>query len=347
MSQPRVGVIGCGRWGGNLVRNFSDLGSLAAVCDRDPDTAETWARQHNVPALSLDQILATDSIDAVVIATPAELHSLQVHEALLAGKHTFVEKPLALTIMDAEGLKALAERQRRVLMVGHVLQYHPAFIKLLEILAGGEPGSLLHIQASRLSEDGAQREWNTLWGMASHDISMILAIAGELPEQVRSRYMEPDAGSGSDGLPVMSSTRLDFASGLRADITISGMSAYKEQKLTVSGHHAVAVFDDCLPWDRKLTVQDNPPSVANDPPSGRSVQVPQIEPLRQECRHFLDVIEHGGPCKTGPEESLSVLCVLEAAEVSLRLDRTINLMDVWETSDLARIGNGVKQNARQ
>lgn len=347
MTPIRVGVIGCGRWGRNLIRSFSDLGVLAAICDRNPSHAQASALQYGVPAMSLDEMLGTGEIGAVAIATPADLHSMQARQALLAGKHAFVEKPLALTITDAGALKSLAERERRVLMVGHVLQYHPAFVRLMQMLSENRVGALSYIHASRLSEDGAHREWNTLWGMASHDISMILSITGELPDRVTSRYAKPQPGDG-DSLHALVETTLEFPNGIHADIITSGMSSYKEQRLAVKGARGTMVFDDCLSWENKLILQGNGHSpITADNDSGTVIPVQPIEPLRQECRHFLDMMEHGGICRTGPDESIAVLCVLETAEVSLRLKRTVKLTDLWETTNRFWLRSGVGDTAQQ
>jgi predicted dehydrogenase len=180
----RVAAIGVGYWGKNLVRNFAELGSLAALADPDRDAAAALAGKYRVPVLDWQAVLNDSAIDGVAIAAPAGLHARLAQEALLAGKHVFVEKPLALAVNEAEALTRLAERQDRRLMVGHLLQYHPAFTALRDLVREGALGRLQYIYSNRLNLGKVRREEDILWSFAPHDISMILSLIGQEPVRV-------------------------------------------------------------------------------------------------------------------------------------------------------------------
>ena len=179
-----VAVIGCGYWGRNLVRDFHGLEALVAVSDPNQNTAKSMAEQYGVKALDVDEIMADDSIDGIVIAAPAEVHAELALKGFEAGKHVYVEKPISLSIRDAEKMIAASDKAERILMVGHLLQYHPVFLKLKELVANGELGKLRYIYSRRLSLGKLRTEENVLWSFAPHDISMILALAGEEPTDV-------------------------------------------------------------------------------------------------------------------------------------------------------------------
>jgi UDP-2-acetamido-3-amino-2,3-dideoxy-glucuronate N-acetyltransferase len=318
----KVGVIGCGYWGKNLVRNFHQLGALAAIHDTNPQTAAAMSTQYGTPALDLDTILTCSDIPAVVIAVPAEQHSSLVRRALNAGKHVFVEKPLALDLFEAEELCALAEANRRVLMVGHLLQYHSGFLKLKELTASGALGRLLYIYSNRLNLGKLRREESILWSFAPHDISMILSLAGGLPDEVWTTgacYLHRKIAD-------VTTTHLRFPNGINAHILVSWLHPFKEQKLVLVGDRAMAVFDDGLGWAEKLQLfahtvewRDQVP-IAN---KAAPVAIPLVErePLTEECRHFLDGIASHRAIRTDGREGLNVLRVLDAAERSMRSGR--------------------------
>ncbi len=184
---PRIAVIGCGYWGKNLVRVFAELGALAALVDAHPPTVAALQAKHGGRAMSFEEALADDEIDAVAIAAPAALHHRLAKEALKAGKHVFVEKPLALEVAEAQELCELAERLDRRLMVGHLLQYHPAFLKLKELVREGRLGRLQYLYSNRLNLGKIRREEDILWSFAPHDLSMILSLVGSEPVGVTWR----------------------------------------------------------------------------------------------------------------------------------------------------------------
>lgn len=320
---PRVAVVGCGHWGENLVRNFAGLDCLAAVCDRDAVRAQRLGARHDAAARSLEEILQDGGVDAVAVATPADSHYALTGEALRAGKHVFVEKPLALEIAAAGELSRLAKEQRRVLMVGHILQYHPAFLRLGELVEDGELGRLCHVHSHRCSPGEIRREDNILWGLASHDVSMILSLMDEEPERVSANggfFLHPQTAD-------VATAHLSFpGQDTTAHVLVSWLHPCKEQKLVVVGDEGMAVFDDMQPWRQKLLVhrrgrpRQNGSGAANGAEAA-PVAVNPAEPLRQELEHFLDCIAGNASCRTDAAEAMRVLKVLQAAEQDIREHR--------------------------
>jgi len=332
-----MAVIGCGYWGKNLVRNFSELGALAAICDDDEATSRQFAEQYQVTAGSLDSILGSPEIEGVVIATPAETHTSLAERALLAGKHVFVEKPIALNIEDAERLKALSGKQKKVLMVGHLLQYHPVFIKLRQMVKDGALGRLRHIYSHRLNLGKVRREENILWSFAPHDLSMILSLVGSEPESVSamgSCYLHKTIAD-------VTTTHLVFPGGESAHVFVSWLHPYKEQKLVVIGEESMAVFDDTQSWDQKLLLYPHKIEWKNGMPvpnkaNAESVLVEEGEPLREEARHFLDCIRGATECRTDSSEAIRVLKVLQASERAMISNRVINLSELTTVHEKPR-----------
>lgn len=315
---PRVAVLGCGYWGRNLVRNFSTLGALAAVADPVPERAREMERLYGAPARPVEAILGSRGIDAVVLAVPAERHAELAVAALAAGKHVFIEKPLALTVADGERIAAASADASRVVMVGHLLRYHPAFVRLQELCAAGELGRLQYVYSNRLNLGKIRREENVFWSFAPHDISMILSLVGETPERVEATghcYLHKH-------LADVTTTRLSFPSGVNAHVFVSWLHPFKEQKLVVIGDGGMMVFDDGQPWSTKLLRYRHwivwreglpEPSRAE----AEAVPVEEAEPLVVECQHFLDRVRDGRLPRTDVAEGVAVLRVLAAAERSL------------------------------
>lgn len=307
----KVAVVGCGIWGRNHVRNYAGLGALAALVDPDVGAAKALAAQHGVPAVTFETALADPAIDAMVFAMPPSQNHAMGLRALEAGKHLFVEKPLALDLASAEDLCRAAERLGRVLMVGHILHYHAAFRALLAMVRSGRLGALRSIVASRLDLGRVRREEDVFWALAPHDISMVLALMGAEPETVEASagyHLHPTIAdvAGAD---------LGFAAGGRAQIHVSWLHPFKEQRLTVVGTEAMAVFDDREPWERKLSVQPWSLGGAPEAPStakGEAAYVPVEpgEPLRAECLHFLRCVASGERPLTDGDEGLRVLRIL-------------------------------------
>lgn len=315
----KVAVIGCGHWGKNLVKNFANLGALGAVHDPHDETAQKFANEYGVPAKSWDEILGDAEIDGVVIAAPAVLHAKLVLEAFDAGKHVYVEKPLALTVEDAEKVQQKAMETGKTLMVGHLLQYHPVFVKLRSMVEAGELGNLQYIYSNRMSLGKFRSEENVLWSFAPHDISMILSLAGEAPQSV-------DAFGGSymlEGIADNCLVKMSFANGVKGHIQTSWLHPFKEQRLVVIGDKAMAVFEDTKPWAEKLALYPHEIDASTVPftPNKKDVvyvDVAEDEPLKCECQHFLDAMQNGATPRTDGEEGLRVLSVLERAEAALQ-----------------------------
>jgi predicted dehydrogenase/serine acetyltransferase len=323
---PAIAVAGCGGWGRNLVRSFHKLEVLAAVCDASAAVRSDMVSRFKVPALSLDAILAAPEIQAVVVATPAETHAEVALQVIEAGKHVFIEKPMALDLASAQLVARAAAARGRILMVGHLLHYHPAFLRLRELVRQGALGRLHYIDANRLNLGRFRRKEDAFWSLAPHDISMILPLAGATPVTVRA--------SGSEYLQshVADTVRaeLAFPGGINAHIFASWLHPQKEQKLIVAGDRGMAVFDDTAAWDRKLVLYPHQITWEDGVPhptraDGVPVPVEEAEPLLCECQHFLDCIREGRQPRTGTQDGLAVLQVLDAARQSMQSGRPVRL----------------------
>jgi UDP-2-acetamido-3-amino-2,3-dideoxy-glucuronate N-acetyltransferase len=320
---PSIAVVGSGYWGKNLVRNYHQLGALNLICDKSKSTLTAFHNQYTGidTCVAFSEVLNREDIDGVVIATPAETHFHLAREALMAGKHVYVEKPLVLEEDEGRELIERAKEEKRTLMVGHLLQYHPVFVHLKEMAQSGELGRINYIYSNRLNLGKIRREENILWSFAPHDISMILSIAGEEPEAVYAtggNYLHQRIAD-------VTTTHLKFPSGLQAHIFVSWLHPFKEQKLVVVGENKMAVFDDTKPWAEKLLLYPHkinwhgsePVPVKGD---AEKVDVLQDEPLKLECQHFLECIKTGVKPKTDGEEGLRVLEILNASQRSLDLE---------------------------
>lgn len=319
MNMPKVAVVGCGYWGKNLVRNFHELDALTIVCDCRPRVLEEVANKYPVrTTVEVDTLLADNEVDAVVLATPAATHYELVKRSLMAGKDVYVEKPLCLRVSEAEELVALADKLHSVLMVGHILQYHPAILELKKLIATGELGNLKYIFSSRLNLGKLRPEEDILFSFAPHDISAILYLLGESPARISTH-----GGTYIDSHIVDTTmTTCDFKSGVQAHIFVSWLHPFKEQKLTIVGGKKMAVFDDMEP-EKKLTLYphridwiDRTPVARKD--AAEIVELPVEEPLRNECQHFLHCVSTRQTPRTDGQNGLRVLRVLDACERSLQ-----------------------------
>jgi len=330
-----LALIGAGYWGKNLARNFHQLGALALVCDASDEILAQQAQA--CPGIrttkSVDDVLSDPSITRVAIAAPAARHYELSRRALEAEKDVFVEKPLALDSKEGAELADLAEEKGLILMVGHLLQYHPCVRAIQRLLAQGELGKLQYITSNRLNLGKIRREENALWSFAPHDLSVILSlVGGELPDQVRC-IGEAFLNSGVADVTL---TTMRFPGGANAHVHVSWINPFKEQKLTVVGSHAMLVFDDTLPWKEKLVLYRQPlvwsgghvPETKKS--AGELVEIPEEEPLRIECAHFLECCDQRKAPITDGREGLRVLQVLNAAQQSLdRNGEAANPSLVW------------------
>jgi len=315
---PKVAVIGCGYWGKNLVRNFYDLGALACVCDlQEVSLCEIQERYSVRTTSDFHSLLDDPEIPAMVIAAPAAQHYELAKQALFHGKDVFVEKPLALRSSEGAALIKLARERNLILMVGHILEYHPAIAKLKGLVRDGELGRIQYIYSSRLNLGKLRTEESILWSFAPHDVSAILALLDEIPIRAASSggyYLSPNICD-----TTLSS--LEFATGVKAHIFVSWLHPFKEQKLSVIGDRKMAVFDDMEP-DNKLVLYSHRIDWVDRVPVARRdgaevVPTPKEEPLRIECEHFLQCVRERRPPRTSGDSALRVLRVLEACEQSL------------------------------
>jgi UDP-2-acetamido-3-amino-2,3-dideoxy-glucuronate N-acetyltransferase len=318
----KIAVVGAGYWGENLIRVFHQLGALSRICDSQPGRLETLGAKYPEAKLdeSLDAVMEDASISGVVVATPAETHFDIASRLLEAGKDVFVEKPLVLRCEDAERLMALAKEKRRILMVGHLLEFHPAITRLQELIEAGELGRVEYIYSNRLNLGKVRREENALWSFAPHDISVILLLLKKLPIQVTATggaYLQPNIAD------VTMSTML-FDRGVRAHLFVSWLHPYKEQKLIVIGERRIAEFDDVSKtnklqiYDRKIDLVEGQFIVQK--PAAQPIALTVGEPLSIECQHFLECIETRRQPKTDGADAWRVLKVLEASQRSLSMN---------------------------
>jgi len=316
----KVALIGCGYWGKNLCRNFHALGALSCVVD-STDSGRKTAMQlaPGVPLYSsLDDVLGDPDVDAVALATPAETHSDLAMRAMQGGKDVFVEKPMALTVEDAEKMVKMAETESKILMVGHLLEYHPAVLKLRELISAGQLGRVNYIYSNRLNFGKVRTEENALWSFAPHDVAVILRLMGESP-------IEASATGGSyltEGLADVTVSNLRFANESRAHIFVSWLHPFKEQRLVVVGDRQMAIFNDVAPYGEKLRVYPNSVEFEGKFPilkkeDAKFVDHANTEPLLEECRHFLQCVASRVQPLTDATSGREVLKVLHACQSSI------------------------------
>jgi UDP-2-acetamido-3-amino-2,3-dideoxy-glucuronate N-acetyltransferase len=313
-----VAVVGMGYWGKNLVRTFHQLGALRAVCDSNAGVEAELQRAYAGTRFCTDYaaVLSDPEIDAVVLATPAVNHHEMVKAALLTGKDVFVEKPLAVQLAQGRELVELAEAQHRVLMVGHILHYHPAVTRLGELIRAGELGKIHYVYSNRLNIGKIRNEENILWSFAPHDISVMLSLLNEVPSRISSQggaYVNRDMFD-------VTVSQFDFPSGVQAHIFVSWLHPVKEQRLVVVGSDKMAVFDDTI--EDKLILYPHKVEWKNRVPTavkakGEVVPLKMHEPLYSECQHFLECIKTRAVPRTSGTEGLRVLSVLDACQRSL------------------------------
>jgi predicted dehydrogenase len=326
----RIAVVGAGAWGINHVRAMSRCqgAELVMVCDGAQVARE---RAHVIAPSArvegdLNAALTASDVDAIVLATPAKDHAEQARMALNAGKHVLVEKPLAFDSADAHAVVSAAETHKRILMIGHLMLFHPAVEKLKSMIDKGELGRIYYIYALRVNLGRVRQDENALWSLAPHDVSMIEYLLSDEPESVSARggiYLQ-------SRIEDVVFVNLRFRSGVSAQIQVSWLDPRKERRLTIVGSQKMVEFDDVHPVE-KLRVYDkgvdHPPafteyaqflSIRNG--DIHIPQVPMVEPLERECRHFIDCISQGKRPLTDGQSAMRVVRVLEAAQKSLESD---------------------------
>jgi len=326
LNDAQITCIGGGYWGKNLIRNFNDLGALSQICEVDTSTRKQFKTKYPwlKSTADVDQVFCDPDILGVAIATPAVTHGELVRRALLADKDVFVEKPLCLSVREGKELVTLASERRRVLMVGHLLWYHPAILRLYELIEQGELGRIRYIYSSRLNLGKIRREENILWSFAPHDVSVILGLLGEMPDRIEAQggtYLH-------EKIADVTVSFLSFPSGVKAHIFVSWLHPFKEQKLIIVGDRKMAVFDD-LESEHKLLLYPHTIEWKNHIPvanraEAQAVRFEPEEPLRAECRHFLHCIQTRENPRTDGREGLRVLTVLQQCQEALGKGREVS-----------------------
>ena len=328
-SQPlKLGAVGLGYWGPNLARNLDELAGakLGWICDRDEERLARYGGRFPEArkTTQFEDLLEDDSLDAVAIATPVVTHFELARQALLAGKHVFVEKPLALSSTLGEQLVALAEERGLVLMPGHLLLYHPGVVKLKDLVDSKELGRLLYVYGNRQNLGQIRKDENALWSLGAHDVSVILHLVGEEPVEAWARgesFLNP-------GVEDIVFCYLRFPSGVVAHMHLSWLDPHKMRRMTVVGDQKMAVFDDMEP-ERKVTVYDKGPRQPADTwgewqTRSGDISIPKVandEPLRLECEHFLALLRGEGDRLAAAHEGLAVVRALEQLQASLEREK--------------------------
>ena len=325
----KIGLIGCGAWGKNLLRNFSNLPGcvLLSCCDEDPKQIEKL--RPNYPKVEFTQddkeIIENPNLDAVVISTPPASHFKLCKAAILADKDVFVEKPLVLDVKEGEELAALAEEKKRILMVGHIMEYHAATMKLKEYIDKGELGKVYYLYSTRVNLGKVRDIENALWSFAPHDISMILFLLEKDPTSVTATgecYLQK-------GIEDVAFMTMHFPDGVMAHIHVSWLDPHKDRKLTVVGNKKMAVFDDTRSAE-KIWIYDKGVETKQDYSTYGEylslrfgdILIPKIkstEPLKVECQQFIESIQNRKPPRSDGRDGLRVLKVLDAAQRSLKM----------------------------
>ncbi|HXX80102.1 MAG TPA: Gfo/Idh/MocA family oxidoreductase [Thermodesulfovibrionales bacterium] len=329
-----IGLIGLGSWGRNIFRNLYELGVLHTACDSTPDAIS--GMENEFPAVvyttSLAEMLLNPDIEAIVVASPAASHHAVAKQSLLSGRHVFVEKPLALTVADGRELVDIADAKDKILMVGHILHYHPAIVKLKECVSSGELGKIQYIYSNRLNIGKVRTEENILWSFAPHDISIILTLIDQNPTRI--------SAFGGDylirGIYDTTLTTMEFNGGIKAHIFVSWLHPFKDQKLIVIGSRAMAVFDDTSEeklflYPHTIEWQSGNIPVAHKADC-RVIPVVMQEPLKEELRHFINCVKAGKRPITDGHEGLRVLTILQATERSLSQRTSHKRFHALETS---------------
>ncbi len=313
-----IAVVGCGYWGKNLVRNFYELGVLAAVCDPLEVVAKKFSEQYKVPAKTWEEVLTNKKIRGVVLAVPAGLHAKLCCEAIMAGKDVYIEKPLSLTEEEGLKIKNTLEESSQILLVGHLLQYHPAVVKIKELLRTGVLGDLKYIRSHRFNMGKIRYEENVLWSFAPHDFSVIHSIANSPIKKIQSHCQYLFNDNIADRVDVV----IEFESGVHAEVCVSWVHPFKEQKLVIGSTKGMLVFDDTLPLDQKLKIYKhnysrNGKIISTEKAEAEPIVLSPEEPLKAECQHFIDCIKNRQQPRTDINEGISVVHMLQLAQECL------------------------------
>lgn len=308
----RLAVVGCGQWGQNHVRTLHEIGALAAISDADPARAADLSARYEVPALPLDQLIEDRTIDALVLAMPPRLHGPTARRAFAAGKDVLIEKPIGLDPVDATETARAASEHGRLLMVGHVLRFHPVFERLDALVREGRIGEVRHIVSTRLGL-GRFLGMDVVWDLAPHDLSLVLHMAGSAPERIETlrRTVLSDETDVAD-------IAMTFAGGLTAEIHVSRVSPYRDRRFSVVGTEGMITFDDLAPEGQKLALYAHQVRRTESGFTFRNGDAEHLEtvpglPLDRELRHFIHCVETRETPRTGASEAVETVRILAAA----------------------------------
>ena len=304
-----IALIGCGNWGKNIARNLYQMGYLACIYDKDIKLSKKLSNEYSLPTLELTKIFKDQNINAVVVSSPAITHKDIAVEALKNDKDVFIEKPFCLSLPDAQKLSELATNKNRILMVGHLLNYHNAFIKMKELVRKGKIGVPQNIRANRLALGSIRSEESVVYDLSAHDISMILSITEELPVDVDVQSIHHHHNIGPDAVSV----KLSFSKGVTALINSDWMSPYKEHKFSIIGSKGSLIFNDTKNWSEKLTYN---PSFVTTKNTVKTLPIEKIkiqknEPLKSELKEFIDCINSRKSPLTDHKEAVKVQTVMD------------------------------------
>ena len=304
-----IALIGCGNWGKNIARNLHQMGYLACIYDSKSKLSEKLSYDYMLPTFELDKIFENQNINAIVIASPAITHKDLAIEALKNDKDVFIEKPFCLSLPDAQKLSELATNKNRVLMVGHLLNYHNAFIEMKELIKNGKIGVTKNIRANRQALGAIRSKESVIYDLSAHDISMILSITEELPIDVNVHSIHHQNNIGPDAVSV----KLSFSKGVTALINSDWMCPYKEHKFSVIGTKGSLIFDDTKNWSEKLLY--NPSFVTSENVIVSSpiekIKIQENEPLKSELKEFINCICSRNSPLTDHKEAVKVQTVMD------------------------------------
>ncbi len=310
-----IALVGCGDWGKNIARNLHQMGTLACIYDTNKKLSQKFSNEYALPIFQLDKIFKDENIDAIVIASPAITHKDLAIEALQNNKDVFIEKPFCLTLTDAKIISKLASKKNRIVMVGHLLNYHNVFVKMRKLIKNGKIGTIKNIRAHRLSFGAVRSHESVIYDLSAHDISMILSITNELPHSIDVQSIHHNTNIGPDAICV----KLSFSHGLTAIINSDWMCPYKEQKFSVFGTKGSLVFDDTKTWSSKLFYN---PSFITSKNSVKTLSIEKIrvlknEPLKSELKEFINCLNSRKSPLTDHKEAIKVQTVMDMIDQKL------------------------------
>ena len=310
-----IALIGFGNWGKNIARNLSHIGALACIYDHDQTISKKITNEFNLPYFTFGEILSNKNIKAVIIASTAETHKDLAVEALLNDKDVLIEKPFCLSLSDAKIISKLAVEKKKVLMVGHLLNYHNAFIKMKSLIEEGKIGSIKNIRAHRLALGAIRSNESVIYDLAAHDISMMLSILKTLPNDLSVQSIHHNLNKGPDAINV----KLSFNGGVTALISSDWMCPYKEHKFSVIGSNGSLIFDDTKDWSDKLFFNPSTINLDNSIKIAKAekISVNENEPLKNELDEFIDSIESRKSPLTDHKEAMKVQTVMEMIQKKL------------------------------